>query len=677
MDYCIRISICYHSTFSRVVFCVFFVVTIVAVVLVLHSFVQKVRILSSHPCPRSSDSLLLLLHLRRAKHLIMIGFTLSFILFFLHTTLSSTLARSRFQNENVYRRQASTNTSGLLEDFQVYKPVSVPSASCELVLMEYDFANSYGVPFVGNYTPPACDFNSVVINITVTSAGVQYDRLAMMYLGSIEVWRTSTAEPTSTGIIWSYTKDMSQYLSLWKSPQTIIFDLDNIVDSTYTGIYNTTLTATFFHQPDAPVKADLILPISAELGSEGEASVFSVPSENATVDQTIPSNSIRASVSIAACGQIDEEFWYTNVLNSDVNTFEDTTGTLYGYSPFREIQLWIDGLLAGVAWPFPVIFTGGIAPGFWQPIVGIDAFDLREYEIDITPFLPYLMDGGNHSFTIKVVGVNDNNGEGPATLADEAGSYWLVTGKIFLFYGNNTANVSHTAPTISAPTPDIYVTSSVGQSSNGTNETLAYSVTASRSFSVSSSFGTWTQSLSYSNEGLLTSEGLVQVNTQSTTGSVSSIDLSYTTFRNDVSFSYPITVNTSYGILSDDALTIDAEIDRGLSITASGRPDISVYTLVAGPSTLNTTQFGTAEYSDQTNSSYSFGDTTQDFREESYGSLYTRDVHAINSSVVSDSLGESSNGGYYLTNIVGAAAVRPITGGTRAGVRAFIGRGPE
>ena len=608
----------------------------------------------------------------------MFGLIFWSLFFFLDISFSSILARSRLYDDNVYRRQASTNTSGLLHDFQVYKPVPVPSSGdCEQVLMEYVFANSYGAPFVGAYTPPSCEFNSVVINFTATSAGRQYDRLAIMYLGDNEVWRTSTAEPTATGIIWTYTKDMSQYLTLWKSPQTLIFDLGNLVDSTYTGSYNTTLTATFFNQPNAPVKADQILPISAELGSEGAASVFSVPSQNATVQQTIPPNTVRASVSLAACGQIDEEFWYTNVLNSDVNTFADTTGSLYGYGPFREVQLLIDGMLAGVAWPFAIIFTGGVVPGFWRPIVGIDAFDLREYEVDITPFLPYLLDGKPHSYTIRVVGVNDNNGEGPATLSAEVGSYWLVTGKIFVFTGNNQiSNTTHPPPTISAPTPNIYVSSKVGQSSNGTNETLTYSVDASRSFSVSSSFGTWAQTLSYSNYGSLTDEGLVQSNTQLTTGTSTSKDLSDPAFSNGVSYSYPIFVNTSYNVFSDGSISIDGNLNRGLVIGSSGRPDISVYTLVAGPSSLDTTQVGTAEYSSQPNNSYSFGDTTQAFLETSYGSLYIRNVHAVNATVVSDSVGEAGNSGISLSNIVGPEAVRPVKGGSGGGARSFIGRGP-
>lgn len=53
----------------------------------------------------------------------------------------------------------------------------------------------------GQYNPPSgCSFNRVTFNLTVTSRGRQFDRLAIVYLGDIEIWRTSTAEPTANGI---------------------------------------------------------------------------------------------------------------------------------------------------------------------------------------------------------------------------------------------------------------------------------------------------------------------------------------------------------------------------------------------------------------------------------------------------------------------------------------------
>lgn len=58
-------------------------------------------------------------------------------------------------DQTLFERQAEP-PAGALVDFQVYEPVLTPSGDTDeygcvytKVLMEYDFANSYGVPFVG------------------------------------------------------------------------------------------------------------------------------------------------------------------------------------------------------------------------------------------------------------------------------------------------------------------------------------------------------------------------------------------------------------------------------------------------------------------------------------------------------------------------------------------------
>lgn len=125
-----------------------------------------------------------------------------------------------------YARAAATS---LLEVFQVYPPVLAvtpedvleitdgsSNASVQIVdsnrpvcrqeLAVHSFAFSYGKPFVGHYEPPSCAFNRVTWNLTVVSAGRQFDRLGIVYLGDTEVFRTSTAEPTEDGIAWTYLK---------------------------------------------------------------------------------------------------------------------------------------------------------------------------------------------------------------------------------------------------------------------------------------------------------------------------------------------------------------------------------------------------------------------------------------------------------------------------------------
>lgn len=128
------------------------------------------------------------------------------------------------------------------------------------------------------------------------------------------------------------------------------------------------------------------------------------------------------------------------VPNSYVNTFNNSE--LHGFSPFREIQLLIDNNLAGVSWPFPIVFTGGINPGLWRPIVGINVFDIPTFEIDISPWLGLLCDGKEHIFQLKAVGF-DLEESGLGTV----GENWWVTGSVFIWEdkggSQTTGKVSH------------------------------------------------------------------------------------------------------------------------------------------------------------------------------------------------------------------------------------------
>ncbi|PQE32129.1 Peptide-N4-(N-acetyl-beta-glucosaminyl)asparagine amidase A protein [Rutstroemia sp. NJR-2017a WRK4] len=581
---------------------------------------------------------------------------------------------------------AATPSSAVLEVFQVYQPVLTPkgvtdetaidngveetttiastseATSCKVLLMDHSFGYSYGMPFIGNYTPPSCKFNRVTMNFTVTSRGRQFDRLALMYFGDSEVWRTSTAEPTTNGIRWEYIKDMTEYLYFWNSPQTLIFDLGNLIDDTYTGFFNTTLTATFFTSQETVSPADLIIPISARHGSEDAVSVFTVPGDNATNTISFPQNANRAVFTVSACGQSAEEFWWGNVLSSDVSTFEPYDGTLYGYSPFREVQVLIDGTLAGVQWPFPVIFTGGVVPGLWRPIVGLDAFDLREHEIDITPWLPILCDGSEHTFEIRVAGISDD-GNGSGILTETVGSYWLVTGKIFVWLDPDTSVTTGSTPTILLPAPVISTSSVLTQNATGANETLTYTTNVQRTLSISStvktangsSLSTWTQSLSVTNWGQYTEFGAIQINQHKTHGLDQSTGATY--YKTD--YTYPVWVNTTYIVLPGGNFTLDAAITRGMDLTVSGNSVFPsglqpfAYLPAAAPlvsgfsgSTLSTTQNGTAHYfgSPSAGTSSGYGSTGQVF---TFGGadansdavdteLYYRDVQSVNSRIVRD-----------------------------------------
>nr|POE94314.1 peptide-n4-(n-acetyl-beta-glucosaminyl)asparagine amidase a [Quercus suber] len=412
---------------------------------------------------------------------------------------------------------------------------------------------------------------------------------------------------------------MTNFLPLFEKEQKIIFDLGNLISDVYTASFNVTITAAFFTASDSITPADLILPISSRRSAVNMPSVYTVPPDTASNSLTLPQNVKKAVFTISATGQSEEE--------SETATFP-TYGTLYGFSPFREVQLFIDGQLAGVAWPFPVIFTGGIVPGLWRPLVGIDAFDLKEDEIDITPWLPILCDGKAHDFTIRVSGLNDT-GNGSATLSEITDNYWLVTGKVFLWLDTPGHITTGTVPARLTPSPSVSVSSSISKSPDGTNDTLLYSVTAQRSLSVQSvlqlssgpHLATWHQALTYSNAGNFSDQGNIEINDQHTNG----YDVSSSGYAKR--YSYPLYVYSVSAAYKDN-ISYVANVNRGKDVKTIGEPvfptglealtkanSLQVLPPYFWGAHLATTQNGSATYLANTTSStsYSYGDTEQVF----------------------------------------------------------------
>jgi hypothetical protein len=98
---------------------------------------------------------------------------------------------------------------------------------------------------------------------------------------------------------------------------------------------------------------------------------------------------------------VNDEFWYSNPPDAYIEANNLTTPR--GNGAFREVVCFIDGVVVGAVWPFPVVFTGGINPLFWAPVVGIGAFDLPAYDLEVTPFLGQLLDGNPHTFGLRVM----------------------------------------------------------------------------------------------------------------------------------------------------------------------------------------------------------------------------------------------------------------------------------
>ncbi|WP_239118225.1 peptide-N4-asparagine amidase [Paractinoplanes ferrugineus] len=261
--------------------------------------------------------------------------------------------------------------------------------SCTTTVVEHAFAG-YD-PYVSSYAPTCRGpWSKVVLRLDGNVKGRQYDRLGWLTIGGVEVFKTSTPEPSPDGITWSVEKDVTAYASLLKSPQAVRMYLGNTVDDTYTGVLNIKVSLTFY--AGLARTADDVLPL-ADQGREG-------PDLTGTVRVAANTERLLAEVYATGSGGGCEEFWYL------------TAPSATGYScpadpgPYREVQVLLDGEVAGIAAPFPHVYTGGWSnPFLWYVVPAPRAFDIRPISYDLTPYLGKLTDGAAHRVAVRVVGV--------------------------------------------------------------------------------------------------------------------------------------------------------------------------------------------------------------------------------------------------------------------------------
>ncbi|MFB9431333.1 peptide-N4-asparagine amidase [Streptoalloteichus tenebrarius] len=294
---------------------------------------------------------------------------------------------------------------------QALPPVSrPPTRSCAVTAMRHTFANSYGRPYVGTLTPPPdCPgpWSKVVLDWTGRSRGRQYDRLAGLWIGGAEVLRTSTPEPDPSGITWHFDRDITPFAPLLREPQPLVVDLGNIVNDTYTGAYDIEVTITYYgvdERHPAPSQADVVVPLSADPRQPGWRAVTAGQTHATQV--VVPANTARLTADVYARGGGCEEFWWSNVPTELARAHPDAG--LCGGGTYREVTVRVDGRPAGVVAPYPVIYTGGVAPMLWRPISAVDAIVTLPYRVDLTPFVGLMTDGRPHTVElVPPVGIVD------------------------------------------------------------------------------------------------------------------------------------------------------------------------------------------------------------------------------------------------------------------------------
>lgn len=410
---------------------------------------------------------------------------ISFIIFFFFYVLffNGASATPRLPDHFTKSRSQSTlqRPSGQ-EFFELRQPLPSDhlTPACTVPILDHYFANTIGSPPVSvPYKPPRhchAPWSRVVLEVHADCKGEQYDRIAAVWLGGVEILRTSTAEPDEAGIFWNVQKDVTRYSSLLKlSNQDLTMMLENIVDDIFTGVYHVQVSLLYYKDKgvtapadknlgrelgfrfgspwiaptrvvgEAPLSlyeppADLIVPISNN-GDRGFWFRINGESDVRTKRVQIPRNTRRAVIELYVSFHGNDEFWYSNPPNSYIRNNNLTTDR--GNGAFREVYVTVDGNFVGSEVPYPVIFTGGINPLFWEPVVAIGAFDLPSYDFELTPFLGLLLDGNTHNFGIGV---------------SYSIPFWLVDANLHLWLDHQSEAVQ--AKLVSQKSPALTLTSS-------------------------------------------------------------------------------------------------------------------------------------------------------------------------------------------------------------------------
>ena len=331
-----------------------------------------------------------------------------------------------------------------------------PGTPCAVTLFHGVGLRSFEQVEHAPYAPPsgACagPWAAVRLRVRGRVRGVQFDRYGALWLGGVELLRTTTPEPSAAGIEWAVERDLSAYAALFAHPSNATLTIPNEVEGEYTGVLNLSAQLLFTPSSEPPSTGDggdgrlraaqagaapalppapaadevlsLLRPTHAT--GSGASRIWNAITPrgggNVTGGMRLTRrNALRAELHVYASAHGDEEFWYSNVPDSLVNSTGQRGGGAY-----REVEVFVDGVSAGAAYPFPTIYSGGVCPLLWRPLAGTHSFNLPPLTYDLSPFLPRLNDGETHQITARVIG-------------NSHGGVWYLDPVLLLWHADDAA----------------------------------------------------------------------------------------------------------------------------------------------------------------------------------------------------------------------------------------------
>ncbi len=452
------------------------------------------------------------------------------------------------------------------------EPESVPhpdETPCRVTLVGNASFGGSAVPF--SFAPPAAcpgPWAKVVLSTDISlDAGRQYDRTATIFLGGVNLLFGTTAEPRAAlAPSWHVERDVTDDTALLESPQVGHVLIANYTNSTDTSLVTANASLLFYPATaryPAPATPDLVIP----LNSDPTADTVALNDGTQSLSRTgvLPRNVERARLDVLLQSQQGDEFWYTCVPNALASALETCGG-----GAFREGEVAVDGVPAGVAPVYPFIFTGGIDPYLWEPIPGVQTLAFKPYSVELTPFVGAIDDGRPHTVSLSVAGANQ---------------YFSVTAALYLFldHGSSTVSGAVTRNTLAAPAP--VVTSNIAQSNGVATGTVLttsqhdYAITGTAITSHGAVTTTVAQASRFSNsQSFDVSDTVDNQDVTERTDTVGTVTTA-SAGRQTVSvrsFSYPLDLHYAYAVNADGSAVqttaVRQSLDHGTLRLVDGVP---------------------------------------------------------------------------------------------------------
>lgn len=441
---------------------------------------------------------------------------------------------------------------------------------CEVTLLaDQAFADFNNKNF--SYTPPAdCPgpWSKVIFTGDFSiQPGVQFDRTGQVFFGGVNIYFGTTAEPLQNQTnTWHVERDLTDYSSLFKTPQSGFAILGNIVGadgltSTIFGTFKLEFFQSDFANP-APRTADVVLGLP-----NNNSTQLNATTPELTQTFTLPTNVEAAYLDVVAQSQFDEEQWFLCLPNNLTSFSFDGCGN----TAFRQVDVSIDGKPAGVAPVYPWIFTGGVDPFLWVPIPGVQTLNLMPYRVDLTPFAGVLSDGQPHTVGVTVF---------------NAFNFFDTVASLLVYedHGSKQVTGAVTEDTLAAPNPSVVSNASFNSSGNGGG---AVTVTSAQQFAVSGFVNTSHGRVTTTVDGNVKFSNVATLSSTANTFSqdvvqTSTVDQKTTTqdgflfSTKESNFSFPITMNiletleTNGGL--QEATTSYQKFQRSETDSITGRP---------------------------------------------------------------------------------------------------------